>query len=258
MVGYHRMLGSLPVIVHHEPRTALVIGLGGGVSPGALSQAPGVEVTVVELSPQVVEGAEFLSDVNDDVTDRPNVDIKVDDGRNHMLVSGEHYDVITADVIPPTHAGAGKLWSVEYWELTRDSLAPGGIMVQWVPQSSTRDYEMIVRSFQSVFPHSTAWISGSMLIGSNEPLRIDRADVERKLADPAWRAVLERVGVTSWDVFATLYTAGPDAIRDAVGDGPVLTDDRPRIEYYRTLPDEGSTWSPEVVPASDFDEIVAG
>ncbi len=257
MVGYHRLLGTLPVALHPDPQRALVIGLGGGVSPGALSQAPGIEVDVVELSPDVVEGARFLADVNADVVDRSNVHITVDDGRNHLLVTDERYDIITADVIPPTHAGAGKLWSVEYWELARDALAPGGLMVQWAPQSNARDYGMVLRSFESVFPHVTAWADGSMLIGSNERIDLDPAVLERKLADPGWQVVLAPIGVNDWAGLGALFTADGDAIRRTIGDGPILTDDQPRIEYYRTLPAEGGAWSPEIVPRSPFEEHVA-
>lgn len=256
MVAYHRLLGTLPVAIHPDPRSALVIGLGGGVSPGALSGAPGVDVTVVELSPEVVEGAEYLSDVNDDVTRRGNVEIKVDDGRNHMLVTDERYDIITADVILPTHAGAGKLWSVEYWELTRRALAPGGITVQWVPQEHTRDYQMIVRSFLEVFPNTTVWASGSMLIGSDEPLHLDRAALETKLSDPTWAALLGRVGITSWDAFTTFFTADSESVRSAIGDGDLLTDDHPRLEYYRTLPPAGTGWDPTSLPVSPVDALL--
>jgi hypothetical protein len=31
------------------------------------------------------------------------------------------------------------------------------------------------------------------------------------------------------------YTAGPEALRRFLGQGPVLTDDRPRLEYYLSL-----------------------
>jgi len=256
MVAYHRLLGTLPVAVHPAPRTALVIGLGGGVSPGAMSRAPDVAVTVVELSAEVVAGAQLLADVNHDVVDRPNVDIRVDDGRNHLLLTDERYDIITADVIPPTHAGAGKLWSVEYWELARDALADGGIMVQWAPQSSSRSYELIVRSFLSVFPHVTAWAGGSMLVGSNQPIRIDRSAFEERLADPGWQPVLAEVGVVDWGSFASLFTADDAALRAGVGDGPVLTDDRPQLEYFRTLPDDSDSWIPGTVPQSPVDAIV--
>ena len=258
MVAYHRLLGTLPVAVHPEPRSALVIGLGGGVSPGAMSRTPGLEVTVVELSAEVVEGARFLSAVNHDVVDRGNVEVRVDDGRNHLLLTDERYDVITADVIPPTHAGAGKLWSVEYWELARDALAPGGVMVQWAPQSTTRDYQMIVRSFLSVFPNVTAWANGSLLIGSNEPIRIDRDAMQTKLADAAWQPLLGEVGLVDWAAFAGLFTADDAALREAIGDGPVLTDDRPRLEYYRTLPRDDNGWLAGTVPVTPIDAILAG
>jgi hypothetical protein len=38
----------------------------------------------------------------------------------------------------------------------------------------------------------------------------------------------------------------------------MLTDDRPRIEYYRTLPSDGSEWVPEALPVSSIDELVVG
>ena len=52
-------------------------------------------------------------------------------------------------------------------------------MLQWVPDERDVHYEMIVRSFLEVFPNATAWANGSMLVGTREPLRIDRAAVRR-------------------------------------------------------------------------------
>ena len=255
MVAYHRLLGTLPVAVHPDPRRALVIGLGGGVSPGAMSRTPDLGLTVVELSAEVVAGARLLGDVNYDVVDRSNVDIRVDDGRNHLLLTDERYDIIAADVIQPTHASAGKLWSVEYWGLARDALADGGIMMQWVPQGSTRSYELIVSSFLSVFPHVTAWAGGSILVGSNQPISFDPGAFEDRLAEPGWDVVLGDIGVVDWNTFAALFTANDAALRAAFGDGPVLTDDRPQLEYYRTLPEEPDGWIPATVPLSPVDDI---
>lgn len=235
MVGYHRLIGTLAVALHPDPREALVVGLGGGVTAFGVSSIPTVNVEVVELSGEVVRGAEYLERANEGVVDRANVNIKVDDGRNHLLVTDVHYDVITADVIQPVHAGAGKVWSIEYWELARDALADGGLMLQWVPDERDVHYEMIVRSFLEVFPNATAWANGSMLVGTREPLRIDAGDFEARLADPATRTAMESVGIVDATSLAGLYTAGPDELRAFVGAGPVLDDDHPRVEYFRTL-----------------------
>lgn len=204
------------------------------MTAGALSDDPDLRVEVVELSSEVVEGATWLAHVNGDVNNRPNVDIRIDDGRNFLLTTEQQYDIITADLIVPHHAGAGKLWSVEYWELARDALAPGGVMVQWVPNERARDHAMIVRSFLEVFPHVTAWGSASLLVGSNEPLQIDAADYERRVTDPGAGAALVAAGIGTVDSLHAMYTAGRDELIEFVGDGPVLTDDRPRLEFWRS------------------------
>src|SRR5215207_5402058 len=138
MVGAHREIGSLPMVVHPGPEDALVIGLGGGVTAGGVAAFGYRDVDVVELSDEVVQGARlFFSGVNGDVLDQPNVDVRVDDGRNYMLTTDKKYDVITADIVVPQHAGAATVWSVDYWRVARDALKQDGIMLQWIPNSTT-------------------------------------------------------------------------------------------------------------------------
>ncbi len=235
MVAYHGLIGTLPMAVHPDPKRALVVGLGGGVTAGAVSTYAGVEVDVVELSREVVHGAEWFAEVNQRVVDQPNVRIRVDDGRNHLLVTDRRYDVITADLIQPFHAGAGKLWSVEYWELARDALTDGGIVLQWIPADHDPDYRLIMRSFLEVFPNATLWAEGTMLVGSRERLQLDRATFDRKLLDPETRGALAAHGITSFESLLGLYTAGPHEMGEFVGGGPLLIDDRPRIEFFRGL-----------------------
>jgi hypothetical protein len=75
------------------------------------------------------------------------------------------------------------------------------------------------------------------MIGSREPLKIDRAAFERKLTNPSTQKALADVELTSFDALLALYTAGPDEIRSFLGHTPVLTDDRPRVEYFGSLPE---------------------
>ena len=123
MVRLHRRIGLLPMALHPAPDTALVIGLGGGATAGAVSQHAGTSVQIVELSDGVRKAAPFFSHVTYDVLNQPNVRVRVDDGRNFLMLSGEQFDVITADIIQPVHAGAGNLYSREYFELVR-AVAP--------------------------------------------------------------------------------------------------------------------------------------
>ncbi len=224
----HHRIGALPVMLHQAPTTALVVGLGGGATPGAVARY-NVDVDVVELSEAVVAGSEFFKRINFDLLTRPNVHLRVDDGRNFLVMSRKKYDVITADIILPRHAGAGALYSKEYYELVRDSLAEGGLAMQWNGGDSATEYKLLMRTFLSVFPYITLWGDGSLMLGSMKPFTLSRSAYEARRAG---------FDLFNWDL-ATLkriYVAGPDDIRAFVGEGPVLSDDKPVIEYFLSLP----------------------
>ena len=235
MVRLHRLIGHLPMVLHPNPKRSLVVGLGGGATPGAVSQHD-TRVTVIELSDSVRKGAEFFRHVNYEVLNRENVTLRVDDGRNFLARTRDRFDVATADLIQPEHAGAGNLYSRQYFTLVRNALADGGLALQWIGHRSEAQYKLIMRTFLDVFPHTTLWLDGQLMVGSMTPLTITPALVDAKRARPETRLALDEVGLDSFATLASWYVAGPDELRAFVGDGPVLTDDRPIVEYYRSLP----------------------
>lgn len=236
MVRLHRIIGHLPMALHPSPDTALVIGLGGGATPGAVSQHARASVQIVELSDGVRQAARFFAHVNYDVLNQPNVRLRVDDGRNFVMLTDNRFDVITADIIQPIHAGAGNLYSREYFSFVRGALRPGGLVMQWIGHRPETQFKLIMRTFLDVFPEATLWLDGTLMVGSLEPLRLSRSAFERKLEDARTREALEAVGLDSYDTLLSWYTAGPDEMKAFVGPGPVLTDDRPLVEYHRSLP----------------------
>jgi spermidine synthase len=192
----------------------------------------------VELSESVRKSAPFFAHVTYDVLQQPNVRLRVDDGRNFLALSGERFHVITADIIQPMHAGAGHLYSREYFELVRGALEPGGLALQWIGQRQKSHYELIMRTFLEVFPHATLWLNGELMVGSVEPLRLRRDGLSRALGSAASGPMLRSIGLGSFEELKQWYTAGAAEMRAFVGGGPILTDDRPLIEYHRSLPPE--------------------
>jgi len=235
MVYVHHRIGHLPMVLHPEPREALVIGLGGGATAGAVSIHGGVDVDVVELAGSVARGARFLDRINYGVLSRPNVHLHIDDGRNFMLLTRRKYDVVTADVIHPIYAGSGNLYSAEYFRLVRSVLKPGGMVLQWVAGTEA-EYKSIVRTFLSVFPNTTAWAAGDLLVGTVDPLRLNRRDFDWKLQIPGSAQGIRDLGIQNFDDLPKLYRAGPDDLREFVGPGSILTDDLPLVEYFLSLP----------------------
>ena len=236
VVRLHRQIGHLPMLLHPDPERALVIGLGGGATAGAVSLHHTVDVDVVELAPGVVRAASWFSHINDDVLTRPNVRVTIDDARNYLMLGRGRYDVITADIIQPTHAGAGLLYSREYFMLARRALADGGLMVQWVGPRSDMHYRLIARTFQDVFPETTVWGGGTLLIGALRPLTIDRGLLAERIARSGLADTLSSIGFGGSDQMVAHYAAGPSELRRFLGPGPILTDDRPLLEYYLSLP----------------------
>jgi spermidine synthase len=93
-----------------------------------------------------------------------------------------------------------------------------------------------MRTFLDVFPHTTLWFDGQLMVGSVTPLTLSPALVDAKRLRHETRLALDEVGLDSFETLASWYVAGPDELRAFVGAGPLLTDDRPMVEYHRSLP----------------------
>ncbi len=234
MVRVHAEIGHLPMILHPRPSRALVIGLGGGVTAGAVTQHGRVATDIVELAGSVVAAAPFFAHVNNRVLEQPRVRLRTDDGRNYLALTSRRYDVVTADIIQPMHAGAGNLYSREYFTLARRAIKEQGVMLQWIGHREEVYYKLIMRTFLEAFPHATLWANGTLMVGSLEPLTISRSAYATRVADPDVRFALTQVRLDTFEALLARYTAGPEEMRRFAGEGTILTDDLPRIEYHRS------------------------
>jgi spermidine synthase len=226
-LGYHRLLGHLGPLLHPQPSDVLVVGLAGGATAGTIALYPATHVHIVELSDAVFGAAEQYAEFNYAVLTNPRVTFQNDDGRNHLLVSGRKYDLIEADLLYPRHVGAGVIYSREYFELVRQSLKPGGLAIQWLGSNP-----WTLRTFASVFPYVTYWAGAA--VGSNEPQAPpDLERFERLQSDPALRSALADVGLVDKSALLALGSVDPPIHPRT---GPVISDDRPAIEYFLTLP----------------------
>jgi spermidine synthase len=231
MTFVHHRIGAMPMMLHPNAHDALVVGLGGGATAGAVAQYPDVSVDVVELSAAVVGGASFFTHVNFNLLQRPSVHLRVDDGRNYLLTSRKKYDVITADIILPRHAGAGALYSREYFALVRDALKDDGVVLQWNGGEGAV-YNLILRTFVSVFPQTTLWADGTLMLGRKQPFSFSRSAYERRREHAEFRRLFD----WTYDQLVDMYAGGPPDLAQWVGPGTILTDDKPLIEYFLSLP----------------------
>lgn len=133
-------------------RKILVIGLGGAAVQKRLwRDFRDVEVTTVELDPAVVDASYEWFELPRD----PRLPVVVDDGRRFLQRTGERFDVIMVDAFysdgVPFH-----LTTLEFVELMRDRLTPGGVIATNVIGSITGGSSQITRAlwktYAAVFP----------------------------------------------------------------------------------------------------------
>ena len=233
-------LGHLPMLLNKDPKKIFVLGTGSGMTLGATSVHPGVEeIVLAEIEPKVLGVARTFSKYNHDVLDHPKLRIVFNDGRNYLMTTKEKFDVITADPIHPWFSGAGYLYTAEYFRLAAERLRPGGIACQWLPiyELSVDDLKCVVRTFSENFRYTMLWLTrnDAELIGSNDPILIDEADLGKRIAAAGVIDDLKSVHMGSADDFLSYFVMGTNGMR-AFGAGGVLnTDDNLHLEFSAPL-----------------------
>jgi spermidine synthase len=176
------------LFVKHEGR-ALVIGLGTGTTLGVVASYPFERIDAVEISPSIVLAAKtFFSPQMLGALDDPRVHLELNDGRNHLLVATDKYDLVTIELSSVWFAGSSSLYSKEFYDLVRSRLAEGGILQQWVQLHHLRRRELavIIASLRSAFPHVALFVGGAqgILVASEQPLVASNARLARLDATP--------------------------------------------------------------------------
>ncbi|KQZ81720.1 fused MFS/spermidine synthase [Pseudomonas sp. Root562] len=234
---YMRIQALLPLLIHNgEPRSALVIGFGTGITAGALTQYPGLEHRVVaELLPAVVKAAPLFKG-NFNAAANPAVDVRLRDGRQELLRNPQRYDLITLEPPPPSAAGVVNLYSRDFYQLAASRLNKQGLVAQWLPLPTQNidDSRSLVRSFLDVYPYASLWTSEfheMLLVGSMEPMELDATKINQRFQQDSVRSTLQDVGIGSAAALLATWVTDRAGLERFAANAPPVTDDQPRIEY---------------------------
>jgi spermidine synthase len=190
-----RMLGHLSALICENParvEDVMVIACGAGVTAGSFILYPDVKhITICDIEPLVPKivapmfGKENYHIVdgidrqNPHVVNGKEVRVIYDDGRHYISTLPENvkFDVITSDPIDPWVKGSAALNTVEYYEICKRHLKPGGVMSLWIPlyESSFASAKSIIATFFEVFPDGMIFSNDELLEGYDAVL-IGRAE----------------------------------------------------------------------------------
>jgi predicted membrane-bound spermidine synthase len=239
-----KMMPILPLIARPGSERALIVAFGMGTAFRTALVA-GLRTDTVELVPSVPRMFKYYYDDAAQVLANPNGRVVIADGRNHLELVEERFDIIVTDPPPPIQSsGVSVISSLEYYQTGRDHLTDQGVMMQWTPYGTTaEDLKEHIRTFATVFPHVIAVRGfagyGFYMLGAMQPLDLDPTLAAEVLARPG---VLEDISgafdsptstVDGWiaEIERQLWLEG-DQVREYAGPGPLITDDEPRPEYF--------------------------
>ena len=228
--------GYLPMLFHPNPESALVIGQGSGITLGAVEQFPVNKINLVEISPAVIEGSRFFDPFNHDSLNDKRLSILLEDGRNHIALSQNTYDVIVSEPSNPWISGVGALFTVDFFELLKKRLNPGGLACIWVHTNMSPDsFKSIVRSFTEKFPFITMWesIAGDdyLLIGSEQDFRLSFEKAQRLLGNEIAGKDLAQIGIRNVPDLMSLMIMSRPKLVEFSKNAPLHTDDNSLLEF---------------------------
>jgi spermidine synthase len=234
---YMRLQAMLPLLIHRgEPKSALVIGFGTGITAGAVLRYPGLERRVcVELLPAVVHAGELFPE-NYKAGSDPRMQIRISDGRHELLRSSERYDLVTLELPPPSAQGIANLYSTEFYRLASKRMERDGLFAQWLPLATQNDEDTrsLVRSFLDVFPYATLWsteMHEMLLVGSLQPIELETNQITSRFAQYDVSTALQAVGISSPAALLATWVSGREGLEQYASNARPVTDDHPRIEY---------------------------
>jgi len=238
--GYMRMLGHLPVLLHPEPKNVLVIAFGTGTTAGAVAAHEEVEtVDCVEIEPAVYGVADRFAKQNRNVLESPKANAIVADGREYVRRGGNRYDVITLEPLMPYTPAAVYLYTREFYEEARTSLAARGMLCQWIPPQgvSAADMKRLVASIAAVFEHVSLWyFEHAVLVLASETAPTVSTDAfVRRCMQPEVLADLRRARVGDPAHLFGAHVCSGSMLREALAGVEPMVDDRTDLEF-RPLP----------------------
>jgi spermidine synthase len=236
--GHQGMAAHLPMHLVPSARNVLVVGLGSGETASRFLSY-GVKLDVVDLEPA-------LHDLVEDYFDGSwlhdsRVRVLHQDGRAFAANTRSAYDVVSIEVGQTFRPQVASFYTVDFYRDVQRLLRPNGLACQFLPVGflSAQELRSTVASFLAVFPAATLWFNRHaefLLIGAvaGTPT-LTAARLQELAANKAIDLELLAAGSHSRSGLIAHFLMGPTALARLASDAPLLSDDRPTLEYGAAL-----------------------
>jgi len=207
----------LPFTALEEPpeRVAILGNAAGTTSRAYEKFFPEARVDGVEIDAELSEiGREYFDMTN------PNLDLYHEDARPFLRRTDAEYDVISVDAYRQPYIPF-YLTTREFFELVRDRLAPGGVVIVNAghPEGQDELEQVLAATMGEVFPNvlrDPIEATNTLLVASEEPIGAEALRAEASDLPAELRSVA---------------AAAADRLEPPLEGGDVYTDDRAPVEW---------------------------
>jgi spermidine synthase len=229
------LLAHLPMMFHDDPKTIMVLGLASGITAAETLFYNLERLDVIEINHQVVAASDFFLRWNSDALSDPRTNLIIQDGRAHLQLTKQKYDVIISEPSNPWMAGLAALFTRDFFATAKNRLDEDGIFVQWVHsyEMDWSTFSLVGRTFAEVFPNSLLFLTSPSGLGQDY-LLVGLKGSRRLVLDTAKQRLsfIQKSGnVTLRDPRLLYRLIVSEDLRRLFGQGPVNTDSRPRLEF---------------------------
>lgn len=135
---YHESLVHPAVIAHANPEKVFIAGGGEGATlRDTLLHKSVKKAVMVDIDKEVVQLCrKYLPTFHRGAFEDKRAEVRYEDARKYIAATSERFDVAVIDLADPVEEGPARLlYTREFYQLVKDKLRPGGIMVVQSGQS---------------------------------------------------------------------------------------------------------------------------
>jgi spermidine synthase len=251
------MPAFLPILLNAHLQSALVMGFGMGTTASVLEKKGLQAIHIAEIFPEIVRfSADVFAEDNDDILTSSRITLSIEDPRVYLIRTRQKVDLITTgcsqlDQLP-------NAYTTGYYRICFAKLSENGLMCQVIPINglTSLEFRALIKSFTVVFPDVSLWYLApdrALLVGSRTTQRYDLCQLDENFATLTGKEDLALTDIHDLESLLGHLLLNDRKIRQYVEGVPENTDNRPWIQFSRTISQQTDRALLEFLSASSVD-----
>jgi len=227
---FETLQAYIPYFLHEDPKSAYIIGYGGGITTQAFTETDISHIDVIEIEENIINAVKEIPHGPALALHDKRLKLTIGDARTALLTHQKKYDIITSQPSHPWVSGAANLFTKEFFSLVSTRLNEEGIFSQWIALfgMDVVTFKSVLKSFYEVFPYGfTMEVTESgdmMLIGAKKPLLFNYSQIGQRMASPFIAQNLKKFQMTHPRDILWFFSMSRDEIIASTQDSILNTD----------------------------------